>query len=46
LYSVRLINGLFRLFDHYDAVIVRWMCAGRIRGRSWHRAKLRKCPLM
>jgi hypothetical protein len=30
--GVSFINGLFRLFDHFDAVIVRWMCADRNRG--------------
>jgi hypothetical protein len=31
-YSVRFFNGVFRLFDRFDAVIVRWMCADRHHG--------------
>ena len=30
--GVRFINGLFRPFDHLDAVIVRWMCGDRLGG--------------
>jgi hypothetical protein len=30
--GVRFMNGLFRLFDDLDAIIVRWMCADRVRG--------------
>jgi hypothetical protein len=32
LHRVRFIKGLFLLFDHLDAVIVRWMCGERFRG--------------
>jgi hypothetical protein len=31
LYGVRFFDGLFRAFDHLDAVIVRWMCGHRFR---------------
>jgi hypothetical protein len=31
LYGGRFINGLFRMFDHLDAVILRWMRDGRFR---------------
>jgi len=30
--AYRFINGLFRVFDHLDAVMVRWMCRARFRG--------------
>jgi hypothetical protein len=32
--GVRFVNGLFRAFDHLDAVIVRWMCGDRFRGQT------------
>jgi hypothetical protein len=32
LYEVRFVGGLFRAFDHLDAVIVRWMRADRFGG--------------
>jgi hypothetical protein len=32
LYGSRFINGLFRAFDHLDAVIIRWMRDDRFRG--------------
>jgi hypothetical protein len=31
---VKFIDGLFRVADHLDAVIVRWMCGHRFRGQS------------
>jgi hypothetical protein len=31
LHAGRFINGLFRPFDHLDALIVRWMCGHRFR---------------
>jgi hypothetical protein len=34
LYSVRFIDGIFRVFDYLDAVIVRWMRADRVRGQG------------